>query len=74
MPTTLLDVECMWEVPSFYSGMADVGTCYTIDAQRHVRSFTTFTGMVNPGAHNNIDAQRHVGGLTVWELMAPTIQ
>ena len=31
------------EVLSFCSGMADVGTCYTVDAHRHVRSFTMFT-------------------------------
>ena len=28
---------------SFCLGMADVGTCYTVDAQRHVRSFTMLT-------------------------------
>ena len=38
----MLDVGCTWEATSFYSGMADVGTCYTIDAQRHVRGFTIF--------------------------------
>ena len=39
---TLLDVRCTWEVASSCSGMADVGTCYIVDAQRHVRSFTMF--------------------------------
>ena len=38
-----VDVGCTWEVTSSCSGMADVGTCYTVDAQRHVRSFTMFT-------------------------------
>ena len=27
-------VGCTWEVTSSCSGMADVGTCYTVDAQR----------------------------------------
>ena len=34
-----IDVGCTWEVISSCLGMADVGICYTIDAQRHVRSF-----------------------------------
>ena len=42
---------------------------YTVDAQRHVRSFTMCSrygksralGMVNPGAHNTVDAQRRAG-------------
>ena len=29
-------VRRMWEVVSSYSGMADVGACHTVDAQRHV--------------------------------------
>ena len=33
-------VRCMWEVASSSSGMADVGACHTIDAQRHARGFT----------------------------------
>ena len=37
-----LNVRCMWEVPSSSSGMADVGAYHTIDAQRHVGSFTVF--------------------------------
>ena len=36
-----VSVRCMWEVASS-SGTADVGACYTIDAQRHVRDFTVF--------------------------------
>ena len=35
-------VRRMWEVASSSSGMADVGVCYTVDAQRHVRGFTMF--------------------------------
>ena len=35
-----VDVRCMWEVTSSSSGMADVGACYTVDAQRYVRGFT----------------------------------
>ena len=38
-----IDVGCTWEVTSFCSGMADVGTCYTVDAQKHVWGFTMFT-------------------------------
>ena len=35
-----INVRCMWEVASSSSGMADVGACHTIDAQRHARGFT----------------------------------
>ena len=35
----------------------------TVDAKRHVRSFTRSPSTVNPGTHNTIDAQRHVGAL-----------
>ena len=34
-----VNVRCMWEVASSSSGMADVGACHTVDAQRHARSF-----------------------------------
>ena len=33
MPTTLLNVRCTWEVASSSLGMADVGTCHTVDAR-----------------------------------------
>ena len=35
-----VNVRCMWEVALSSSGMADVGACHTIDAQRHARGFT----------------------------------
>ena len=34
-----INVICMWEVESSSSGMADVGACHTVHAQRHVRGF-----------------------------------
>ena len=37
-----VNVICIWEVASSSSGMADVGACYTVDAQRHVGGFTMF--------------------------------
>ena len=37
-----VNVRCMWEVASSSSGMADVGTCYTVDAGRHTEGFTMF--------------------------------
>ena len=37
-----VNVRCMWEVASSSSDMADVGVCYTVDAQRHARGFTVF--------------------------------
>ena len=37
-----VNVRCMWEVASSSFGMVDVGACYTVDAQRHVRGFTMF--------------------------------
>ena len=37
-----VNVKCMWEVASSSSGMVDIGACYTVDAQRHVRGFTMF--------------------------------
>ena len=37
-----VNVRCMWEVASSSSGMADVGVCHTVDAQRHVGGFTVF--------------------------------
>ena len=38
-------IECQMHVGDciVFFRMADVGTCYTVDAQRHVRSFTMFT-------------------------------
>ena len=38
-----VNVRCMWEVASSSSSIADVGACYTVDAQRDVRGFTVFT-------------------------------
>ena len=38
-----INVRCMWEVALSSSGMADVGACHTVDAQRHVGGFTMFT-------------------------------
>jgi len=35
-------VRRMWEVLSPSSGMADVGACHIVDAQRHVGGFTMF--------------------------------
>ena len=37
-----VDVRCMWEVASSSSGMADIGACHTVDAQRHIGGFTVF--------------------------------
>ena len=37
-----VNVRCMWEVASSSSGMADVGACHTVDAQRRVWGFTVF--------------------------------
>ena len=34
-----INVRCMWEITSSFD-MADVGACYTVDAQRHVKGFT----------------------------------
>ena len=34
-----VNVRCKWEVASSYFGMADVGACHTVDAQRHARGF-----------------------------------
>ena len=31
-----VNVRYMWEVASFSSGMADIGACHTVDAQRHM--------------------------------------
>ena len=66
----------MWEVVCSSSGMADIGACHTVDAERHAGVLPCSSGMVNAGAHNTVDAQRHVGEpyrvCLVWELMAPT--
>ena len=67
----MLDVRCTWEVKSSSLGMADVGACYTIDAQRHVRGFTMFARY---GKCRRTQHCRYLeacgGSLTVWELMA----
>ena len=52
--------------------MADVGTCYTVDAERHVGGFTMFAWCgkfrcpqhyrENVGAHNTVDASEEHGG------------
>ena len=57
-----VNVRCMWEVASSSSSMADVGACYTVDAQRLARGFTVLVryGSV-AGAHN-----------TVGQMSAPT--
>ena len=34
-----INVRSMWEVVSSSSGVADVGACHTVDAQRHARGF-----------------------------------
>ena len=49
--------------------MADVGTCYTVDAQRHVRSFTMFTryDKCRPPQHYRCP-EACGGSLTVWEF------
>ena len=69
-------VGCTWEVTSSCSGMADVGTCYIVDAQRHVRFLSCSLATVNVGAHNTIDASEARGEpyriCLVWELMVPT--
>ena len=44
------------------SGMADVGACHTVDAERHAGVLPCLPGTVNVGIHNTVDAQRHVGG------------
>ena len=37
-----VNVRCMWKVASSSSGIANVGACYTVDAQRHARGFIVF--------------------------------
>ena len=60
-----VNVRCMWEVASSSSSMADVGVCYTVDAQRHARGFTMLVRYdsccgrpqhcrANVGAHNTV--------------------
>ena len=57
-----VNVRCMWEVASSSSGMADVGACHTVDAQRHVGGvLPCLSGMGVDGAHN-----------TVGQMSAPT--
>ena len=69
-----VNVKCMWEVASSSSGIADVGTCYTVDAQMHVRSFTMFTRYGKCRRPQHCRCPEACGGsLTVWELMVPTI-
>ena len=68
-----INVKCMWEVVSSSFGMADVGACHTIDAQRHVGSFTMFTWYGKCRRLQHCRCLEACGGcLTVWELMAPT--
>ena len=38
-----INVRCMWAAASSSFGMADVGACHTVDAQRHVGGFTMFS-------------------------------
>ena len=45
-----VDVRCMWEVASSSSGMADVGACHTVDAQRHAGGFIVFAWYGSLGA------------------------
>ena len=40
--TILFNVRCTWEVASSPFGMADVGACHTVDAERHAGGFTMF--------------------------------
>ena len=47
-----VNVRCMWEVALSSSGMADVGACHIVDAQRYVGVLPCSSGMVNVGAHN----------------------
>ena len=47
---------------SFSSGLADVGTCYTVAARGMRGVLPCSPGTINAGAHNTVDAQRHVGG------------
>ena len=49
-----INVRCMWEVASSSSGMADVGACHIVDAQRHVGVLSCSPGMVNAGARNTV--------------------
>ena len=51
-----INVRCMWEVASSSSGMADVGACHTVDAQRYARVLPCSPGRVNANAHNTVDA------------------
>ena len=38
-----VNVRCMWEVALSSSGMADVGFCYTVDAEKYAGGFTMFS-------------------------------
>ena len=49
------------EVASSSSGMADVGACHIVDAQRHARGFSVLAWYGKCRRHNTVDAQRHVG-------------
>ena len=59
-----------------FLGMADVSTCYTVDAHRHVRSFTMFTQYGKCQRPQHYQCPEACGGFyrvcLVWELMAPT--
>ena len=37
-----VNVRCTWEVASSSSGIADVGACPTVDAERHTGGFIMF--------------------------------
>ena len=45
----------MWGVASSSFGMADVGACHTVDAERHAGVLPCSPSMVNAGAHNTVD-------------------
>ena len=46
----------MWEVASSSFGMADIGACHTVDAERHAGVLPCSPGTVNASAHNTVDA------------------
>ena len=66
-----VNVRCMWEVVSSSSGMADVGACHTVDAQRHARGFTVLVWYGSCGhpqhCRENIDAHNTAWILTCLE-------
>ena len=38
----IVNVRCMWEVALSSFGVADIGACHFVDAQRHARGFFVF--------------------------------